>query len=408
MKKFLVFLALLAFAATSFAVELKLSGNFYVRGSYIKNGSDLDGDKKVDLQTSNAPSFSYFDQDMNLWAKLVVDEDTWVTTRFAIHDEDWKNANENDTDDNIAAERAWLTHKFATGTKLDAGLMSGGGWGTAFGNDVGGKYRVKITQALPYGSLVAWVQKNAEKGKELQYKDAEKDDSDSYAIGLTFKAGDITIKPLVVYTVDSAGTNNAYVDNSTDGKKTTSFDIAAMGKFGVIGFEAEFDYDNVEFDKNYGTDYDVYGIYVNAYTMIDKVKVGGIFAYGSYDKDAQKGYDFDDDFDLTLVLSDWVGFGGGDGLTGMTAYQVYAKAPVMDKLTANASLTYVTSNQEGNSTTTNYLEDATAYEVDLGAAYTIKKGLVYSVAFGYAKIDLDGQSDPDPVIRAYHKISLSF
>ncbi|MGA1861324.1 hypothetical protein OWM07_00350 [Deferribacter thermophilus] len=409
MKKLLVILALLAFAATSFAVELKLSGDFYVRGSYIS--IDTDETNGVDEK------YSYYDQDMNLWAKLVVDENTWVTTRFAIHDENWKDDSEDEADDDFTAERVWMTHKFSTGTTLDAGLMTGAGWGTAFGNDTGGKYRIKFTQALPYGSLVAFVQKNTEKGAELKYKDAEKDDSDTYGLGANIKAGDFKIMPLVTYMNNSA----KYLDNGTDAQKTWRADVAFTGKVGMVGFEGEFSYVTMNDDDNSSLDFDVYGVYLNGYAMVDKVKVGAIVAYGSYDKDAKKGYDFEDDFDSTLVLGDWLqlgddyayGYGtkGESDLVGMTLLQLYAKTNVTDKLSVNASLSYVFSNQEDNE-----YEDVKAYEVDLGASYAITKNLTYSLAFGYAQvkdiIENNGLTDEDKfdlkAIRAYHKIALTF
>jgi hypothetical protein len=118
-------------------------------------------------------------------------------------------------------------------------------------------------------------------------------------------------------------------------------------------------------------------------------------------------FDFEDDFNSTVILGDEYGWGGGDDLRGMTMVKLYVDdiKTGMDPLTISTYAAYVMSNEDDTD-----FEDATAWEIGLGAAYKITDNLVYSVYGAYADIDYDvtGYDDPDSVYVIANAIEFSF
>lgn len=401
----LIFTAGVAFAESNFT----LKGDFSVRGSRITNDA---------LAATDAAEYDYYDQDMNIYAKFAASKTTWADIKIAIHDEEWGTTNK-DADENISVERAYMTHVFPTHTKLVLGLMTGGTWGTAFGDAADARYRVKVIQPLsPKVILLAVIEKgddvdiagttdevnNAEYGyQNSALKDAEEDDNDRYAIGAILTFGDFHVKPLYYMVKDSSMDPS----QTTDGMEVDVMFLALDGKFGMFGFEAEYMKKDLDFCTALGgRSFGVTGIYANVWANLAPAKVGVIYADGGTDTDkgAEYSFDFDDDFDLTLFLSDWVGFGGGDGLTGMNAIQVYGSYAFSEKMSANASYTMVDSNWDAGS-----YKGASATEMDFGFAYKITKNLTYSIAAGFASIDLESPAvDPDDGGRIYHKLKMKF
>jgi len=411
MRKLLFTLLILVFTAgVAFAESnLKIKGDFNVRGSRITND---DG-----TATADAATYDYYDQDMNIYAKFIASKTTWADLKIAIVDEEWgtghHETNAND-DENISIERAYMTHVFSTHTTLVLGKMSGGTWATAFGDDEEARWRVKVVQPFsPNFILLGVLEKGpdvfpgantgADQGQQnAMLKDAEEDDNDRYAIGALLTFGNLHVKPLYYLVKDSS----MCIDQGSKGGEITVMFLALDGKFGTFGFEAEYMKKDLDLDACAGGfDWSVTGMYVNVWADLAPLKVGVIYASGGTDTNqgAEYGFDFDDDFDLTLYLSDWIGFGGGDGITGMNAYQLYGSFQILENLSVNASYTMVDSNWDSG-----YYEDAEANEIDFGLAYKITKNLTYSIAAGFASIDLDGQDDPEDGTRIYHKLKMTF
>ena len=404
----LIFTAGVAFAESKFTIK----GDFYVRGSRITNQG---------LAATNAAEYDYYDQDMNIYAKFAASKTTWADLKIAIIDEEWgtghHETNAND-DENIAIERAYMTHVFPTHTVLVLGKMNGGTWGTTFGDDEEARWRVKIVQPLsPNAILLGVIEKGGDANlgvgntgdigaQNPTLKDAEEDDNDRLAVGALLTFGDFHVKPLY-YMVNAS---NADLSQTSDGIEVNILLLALDGKFGMFGFEAEYMKKDTDFCTALGgRSFANTGMYVNFWANLAAAKVGLIYADGDTDtsKGAEAAFDFDDDFDLTLFLSDWIGFGGGDGLTGMNAIQVYGSYKFTEKLSANASYTMVESNWDAG-----IYKDAEANEMDFGLAYAITKNLTYSIAAGFASMDTNptywGGPDPDDGGRIYHKLAMKF
>ncbi len=402
MKKLLVILAALMFAATAGAADLQLSGDYMIRGSYIDNGGTK-ADGKSD--------YKYYNQDMNVKAKLAVDDTTWINTSIAVFDSNWiGSGTSSSATPELNLERVWLTHKFSDMLTLDAGVMDGGTWGTTFGDNKSERQRIKFTATTQYGLIAGLIEKMSDPAAQAGNSSLEGNEWDDYAVGYVGKFGDIYVKPLI-YVLHP----DSYPYTPTYGKTKpwVYLMLALNGTIDNYGFEAEYFSQNQKYDDS---DYDakLYGFYVNGWMNVDTFKVGLIYAYGSTDtnkKGTESGFDFADDFDLTLYLSDWIAFGNttglnDNGMTGMSAIQVYVTDNISDKLSGTLSYTNVRSNWD----TGNY-KDAKAYEIDGFVNYKITDALSYNVGAAYAKIDYDSSSsltDPDTCVRAYHKLSLSF
>ncbi len=432
MKKLLVIVASLIFATTVGAVDLQLSGDFTFRGSMIQ---DENGD--LVSKVGNDGDYTYYNQDMNLWAKFVVNENTMVTTKFAILDYNWvggssENGFVNSPGGEFDVERAWLTHKFSENTTLNVGLMDGGTWATSFADTLQERQRIVLLQMTPVGAVVGVIEKFSE-----DFEDGWNEDNEwnNFAIGYVTKIGEVYVKPLfycfdvykkVYKEIDLGGAVEA-VELVLD-KPTYVYALGLDGSFEKFGFESEIVYQNNTAEQR---EYSVYGIYGNGWSNIDSFKLGAIFAYGSTEEyelggliPVESGFAFGDDFDLTIFLSDWANFGGGrldsgldSGLTGMTVFQLYGEMVVSEQLTAGASFTYMTSNWETgdslrkpddpNSILAAKFKDATAYEVDATLDYKITDALTYSAGIGIANIDMD-IDDIDQCMRAYHKLVFNF
>jgi hypothetical protein len=278
--------------------------------------------------------------------------------------------------------------------------MTGGAWGTAFADKGADVYRIKYVQPTSFATFIPILEKSREGGSATVGED---NDVDKYILGIVTKVADINVKPLFVW-VDS----NSAATTDTD---ILVFNLALDGAFGNIGWEAEFAVN--DYDLETGTDYTVWGAYANVWGNLDALKIGALFAYGSYDDDAAKGFDFGDDFEAggALIMGDDILFGAaGSGnsnndLTAGTLFAVYADYAVNDKLSLGAYFGYATCNFDDNSK----WDGADVYEISADVTYKITDNLTYKVAAGTAQLEYgDSTEDPDRAVEVYHKLSFSF
>lgn len=439
MKKIIALsIALLFVAGAAYALEIQNSGMMYVRGSYISvspilghstdSAADLAAIEadlvELDQDPNDAVAYSYYDMELDMTTKLVVDDSTKIILNYEIHDENYIAGNTDDSpvvagkdlDDNIEIKRAYFTHTFGTGTTLDAGLMDHGAWSYDWANNNNGGYRVKLVQKIPAGICGFLVDKLGEVGQQNDYiEDAEADDADQYALFAVLNLGDFALKPLYVYN----NVSNRVLDQGGDGSQTHVLDISLDGPIGPVGFELEVTYaattvdEDLEYLYNGEDSYATYGAYLNVWGDVGAAKVGGFLAYGNYDEDAGVGQGFGGDFTPTVVGADWINIGSVAGNTGTQYYavtmgQLYASMAVSEALSLNGSITYWTSNEKDTD-----WEDANGWEFDLGCAYKISNNMTYSIAAGYADVNLDedivgADIDPDAAYRIYHKLQINF
>ncbi|MGE4319593.1 MAG: hypothetical protein AB7E96_11915 [Deferribacterales bacterium] len=418
MRKLLVALMMVAFAATAFAADVKFGGTYEFDGKYVSNynGNGLTGD-------DDSVSGGFYEHDLDLWMQVNTDKDTFFKTKLELLDRTITGESGSDTaykaNTDFSVQRAWIGHNFGA-VQIEAGLMDSGAWGYAFADDAEGSYRVKATIPVAGGKLSILTQKKAEEFN-TGVEDSEKDDADKYSIGYKGTFGGIMVAPKLDYDINS---NKDATIGGYDGKdnKVINFDLAVGGKFGALSVETEFQYiattfaDEVEGSRE---DFNVYGIYANVGYKVGAATIGFLTAYGSVSDDMPtKGFDFKDDFDSTFILGDDMGVGGegwttgdqGGDLSGWWANALYALYDVNDKLSLMAKFAYATSNWDEDGVENAVLDGATAWEFDASATYAITKELSYYVNFGYAKVDLDvdGYDIDDPIMLVKHGLVLSF
>ena len=457
-------------------VQFDISGEFSARGYYWDNAA---------LKSDDTVTNSYYQGYIDLFPKLKVGNTTLITKIEMVDQSPWAKFDSSigDTNkselfdasydkystsknDNLSLERAYIHHDFNENLFTEVGLMDGQWWGTTFSDNQAPKWRVKFQGKTAVGVVGALVEKIAETGNST-VEDSEKDDYDAYALYGVTKVGDLTIEPLFFYHVDSAyyrpgliplGPTSAAttgiqsftaLDNGNNGVQVLYIALASKGKIGPLGMEAELGYISRD-AKDIGTyitntvtatgatsntpttyfdnDWKEYGAYLNLWNDMDFGRIGGKFAWGSYDEDGGlrlpngaytgAGFDFRQDFKSNLILGDEIPLGTGgvnEDLTGMTLIQPYVKTVKLgiDKLTGSASFGYIISNQKDN----NY-DGLTAWETDLGVQYKLSDNLLYKVDGGYAQISVDkdkqsatslwAKDDPDPIMVLKHEILFTF
>jgi hypothetical protein len=407
MKKFMVaLLAVLMLSSAAYAASIEVDGSYYVRGRYFMNPSQVVDADPDTAGTQDPDPYSNYDHELDLWGQINVSDATFVRFRFEIADENWPGDGSDYTDpdqrdDNLLLERVWGGHTFTNGTKLEFGKMTGGTWATSFHEAAEARYRLKLTQPLPIGTLLAIIEKKAENGSDLE--DSEKNDSDAYYVGFVTKAGPVNILPLIGYV------NDGSADLSDDSyNNTTLAQLGLNGMFGIVGFESEFDYETKSYDEGTspgGEDsFSLFGAYVDVYAKLDALKPGVFFAYGSVDKDAGVAFNFGDDFDghgAEMIGNETV-FGGTDAIGGATYFGAYCNFAASDALSFFGQVGYA----KGNSDST--IEDDTALDVSARGSYKITDALTYTIGAGYVSVDRDAGDDPDPGYKLYHKMAIAF
>ncbi len=382
----MIFICFLA-STTSADTTTEISGEYSVTGTYIDE---------------NNIKYQYFSHEFDLYAKIMNDATT-LRTEIGIADKTWGDEAENDTGDEaendtgdeFELDRAWLTHEFETGFKLEVGKMTGGVWGTMLGDKEDGYYRVKGTKSFGDTTLVGFIQKNIENGsKDPIAADNEKDDSDSISAGLIYEIGDIKLMPKIVYKNDS----DAVSDKDTKGTQELTIIFAAIGKLGLVNFETEVNYIDFTTDFPGSTDYSLTTFWADANIDVGSVNTGLSLAYGTEDNGAG-GLTFGNDFSPMILMDN------DDGviadLGAMVFAKLYASAEPTDKITTGFAFAYG-----------EYGEDAHPakggqtgiFELDMTADYAITEALTYSAGVAYA----DVESKNDAIIQVEHELVFSF
>jgi len=431
-KLILALLCVLLTAGFAFAVDVDLKGMYNVRGQYFDNDTGL---YAQDSNGDKTATYFAFDHELDATARLLVTDKTRVIVNFEIRDETWLIGNtDNNTnsgfgttkglDDNIHFKRVYGSHTFDYGGVLDVGLMTGGAWMTGFGDNGNGRYRVKYTQPTQIGPVIAIYEKNNELGSG-SLKNSEKDDGTAYYLASVMKFGDFNLYPLLGY----ADASNLVLDQGSDGVQQILFFLGADATFGDFGFEAEFNYIDVDQSDLNLEDYGKWGIYGNGWWNVGAGKVGLLAAYGSWDNDAGKGFGFGEDFTPTVFGADQAAI-GGDGSTypnsggaGISEYravamiQLYGSLAISEQFSINGAALYWSSTSDENANgSNNFWKDANGYEINAGLSYKITDAVTYSIASGFGKISLDSDAGkatnpggaPDGFIRAYHKFQIDF
>jgi len=412
MKKFLLVSMIVATAICSYAADLKITGDAFVRGSMVSN---------QDLAEKDETTYNYYDYDFNLYSAIVVNEQASVNFKFTFdqnyHAANAANGKADKDDPTLALEHAYIKYKFNTGTTLDVGLMSGNKWGTNFTDTETNCMRIKVTQVVaPELTVLAIIQKNTEVGATTDAGsdkvidnglDAEDNDSDTYYLAAIIKAGPLTLKPLVAYGRDGENKEDASVLREYD--KVTYVGILGVDvTTDVIGLASEFRYNKVDMDGGLtGDDPDqkTYGCLIDVFANVDTFKVGFVYIYASADEeDGILG--LGGDLNATIVMDET--FYDKSELAGVTVYKLYAEAK-FDPITVGIAGAYGVNNADWDAQASGLTKDSAFMEFDLSVSYAIDANVTYTLDGGYAKTSDWNVADVDAnayVIR--HKLSAKF
>jgi hypothetical protein len=418
-KLFIITLAVLFAAGTAYAVEYDWSGMINTRGSYIDNSGSISDDSY---------DYMYYDMEFDSTLNINPTDKTLIRLNWEIHDNNFDESptssqdltGKGNDDDQIAFKRAWGKYTFDNGMSTSFGLMTGAAFGTAFGDNSDGYYRVRVDGAASFGKYGFILQKNEELGNQGDADwDAEKDDSDNYYAYLVTKAGDVTLQFLGIFAQDGDVTNGAVqggLEYEDPDVNAYGFIAAAMGSFGDVGFEAEGIYQTAKFEwSGSPDDPTVYGLYGNVWMTMDALKIGGLVAYTSYDKDAETGLGMGEDFGPGYWVMDWDGFGGGNAeYYATTLFSVYVDYSISDAMSVYGAVEYMLSNADNTE-----WDGAKGYVLDASISYKLADNVKYTVAGAYGQYS-DGDwledpndpasdyDDPDAFARVYHKIQINF
>jgi len=462
----LIFAMLLLGAGIASASDFTLTGSYYVRGSWFDNvqsyqpmddyysgvwgpnGSVTEAyealvdagfhhDRAASVASDSAADYSAikqggiggdsygnYDHELSVDATWQIDDATKVFLRLEMADETFGSGTINEkniaaNDDNIYVEQVWGAHTFgATGGTLTVGKMSAGAWGTAF-HDAGDEaWRIKYVQPTAVGAVIGILHKDDVGESGSSAKDSEDKDDDAYIVAMITKAGPVNVKPLFAYIVKgeesatwlSGPDEDDYVTLELGDVTIMRGMLALDGTFGAVGFEAEFDVFDLDFDK-LKEDYTTWGAYLNVWMTMDALKVGILGAYGSYDDDAEAGFDFGDDFEAggALIMGDDITFHGGNDLTAGTLVAVYMDMAITDQLSFGAYAGYAECNVDDGSP----WDGADVWELSADVTYAITPNVTYKVAagmaeFGWGSNRYEDLKDPDTAYEVYNKLSFSF
>ena len=409
MKRFwLILLSLgliMAFSASAFAVDVKVSGEYYVAGLYLNNIS-LAND-------SSDTSTALFYQRLRVGTDFIVSPCLKLVTRFDAMERVWGSARSTPgmtlakdsyetaaENENIAFDYVYIDYVSPIGT-FDVGIMNDGETGTIFGNSYAPQARIKYA----YTSGPATIKTAYTKVKDQSYSSVKNTtsftdgDNDKYGLEGVYKWKD-----------GKAGININYYryaeKRPTDNYKKTYFLFTpyTIAKIGPVDLQAELNYatGNVkEYDNSsLGTDVKLenWSGWIDATATFGPVYFGGTFAYVSGDdpntNDKQEGGTLNggQDWNPCLILFNyydrtyWVGALAGNGgstnsgpMSNAWFYQGRVGVKPIADLDIMASLSYASADKKP----AGYVGGSYGWEVDVTGTYKITNNLSYMLGVGY-------------------------
>ncbi len=298
MKRFwLVLLSLglvMAFSASAFAVDVKVSGSYFAAGVYL--------DKiKLDEQTAanEGQSTAFYFTRLRVGTELVVAPGLSLITRFDALERVFgqtrtapsttlqtNSAGTQAENENIAFDYAYLKYDSPIGT-FQVGAQPGGVYGPVFGNSEEPRYRVKyISNDYSGFKWTATIEKNKDNSYSAVNTGSTTTDADmdTYYLTFDYKKQNWAVGLLYGYTVD-----NSLRQISQLKVKKHRFDPYFTGVFGPVKLQAELLYDVGTYDYDDATpdkDISSFAGWIDAVATFGPVYVGGTFAYAQGDVDA--------------------------------------------------------------------------------------------------------------------------
>ena len=419
-----------AFTAPAYATDASFSGYMRVRGFGDYNrglAEDTTGAENTNMN-------DWYDQRLRLQTVFKVAEGLSITTRAHILDRvvgTVETGNVTNTNtlathaNNIYFHRAYMTFKTGIG-KFDLGYMSGGTFGTVFGDtEADGRWRIKYTGVFGPWIVLALTEHMAEKDYvPVAGRNVEDNDYDTLALAGIYKWDGGQAGFLQYFLWNRMGRTTSAVDENENSTSQRFISIPYMkANFGALYLEAEviYQFGSAKEYEAAGTNQDVdfkgLSYYVNGKFNMGPAYVGAIYAYVEGEDpnstDLEAGYPGSDWNPCLILFNDDIGNRGtyngtGAGLTNGSLVQVNAGFTPMEKLNLFASITYAWADY-----TASGVDDEIGTEFDVEATYKIFDNLEYWVGFGYLKAGdwfrgTDSTFQTDDAYLIMHKIQMNF
>ena len=414
---------IMAFSASAFAVDVKVSGEFYVGGLYLNKISVNDNYswKAGDTTYTGNPSTALFYQRLRVGTDFIVSPGLKLVTRFDALERIWGGARSNQVDskgivsaaadsagtraenENIAFDWAYIDYVSPIGI-FDVGLMEDGRTGTVFGNSYTTLGRIKWKNTFGSFTLGADITKSKDQSLSAVTSTATATDTDNNKYGLEgiyqWKDGKAGMK----VTYYRYAENRQAAENNKTYFLFTPYTIA---KVGPVDIQAEINYATGKVKYENGTvnsdglsevTIDNLSGWIDATAKFAPVYVGGTFAYISGDdpgtKDKQEGGTLNggQDWNPCLIMfnyydvANWVGTVYGydsSKVTGTMSNAWFFQGRIgvnpIPELDAMLSVSYATADKKP----AGYIGGAYGTEVDLTGIYKITNNLSYMLGVGY-------------------------
>jgi len=456
MKRFwLILLSLgliMAFSVSAFAVDVKVSGEFYAAGLYLNKTAVVNDDvytkdstgKNV-LTTKADESTAFFYQRLRVRTDFVVSPCLTLVTRFDAMERVWGGARSTPgttsasdsagtraENENIAFDWAYIDYVSPIGT-FDVGLMEDGRTGTVFGNSYTTLGRIKWKNTFGAVTIAADITKSKDQSNSYVTTATATDaDNDKYGLegAYAWKDGKAGMK-VTYYNYDEKSPGDSPDGNYK--KKYFLFTPYTIAKIGPVDLQAELNYATGDL-KKYGDgagDVSLQNIsgWIDATANFGMAYFGGTIAYVSGDdpntKDKQEGGTLNggQDWNPCLILFNyydrtyWVGALAGNAtstnsgpMSNAWFYQGRAGVKPIANLDIMASISYADVDKKPAA---GYVGSSYGWEVDVTGTYKITSNLSYMLGVGYLFTGdyfkgTDGASQVGDNYMLINKLTLTF
>ncbi|KFO66851.1 hypothetical protein ER57_14695 [Smithella sp. SCADC] len=446
-KLWLILLSLglvMAFSVSAFAVDVKVSGEYYAAGLYLDKTNVKDDD------TANSTAFFY--QRLRVGTDFVVSPSLKLVTRFDAMERIWggqrspvdggttpatlalDSAGTRAENENIAVDWAYVNYVAPVGT-FDVGYMNSGATGTIFGNSAVPAGRIKYYSPLIKDAINinADITKLTDKSASaVTSANATDLDKDAYAIEGVYNFKNDKASGKAAFKI--AYTRDATKRVSGQYKQTYfTFTPWAIAKIGPVALQAEINWatgDDSDYDTATGdVDLDNLSAFVDATATFAPVYVGATVAYVSGDdpdtNDKKEGGTLKGgrDWNPCLIMFNyydtynWVGAISGydsvvnDAMGNAWFFQGRVGVRPTPQLDINLAIAYATADEKP----TGYANSNYGTEVDITGTYKITNNLSYMLGAGYLFTgdyykgkNTQGNNDVDNDFIVLNKLTLSF
>jgi hypothetical protein len=413
---------IMAFSVSAFAVDVKISGEFYAAGLYLNKTAIVNDDvyTKNVLTTKADESTAFFYQRLRVETDFIISPSLKLVTRFDALERIWggarsaagttlaiDSAGTRAENENVAIDWAYINYVSPIGT-FEVGYMNYGATGTIFGNSYYPAGRIKY-----YSPLISnYFNINADITKIKDQSDSAVTSANGTSLDVTDADNDVyTIEGTYTWKEGKAGLKAQYYrsaatrpDASGDYKSTYfQFTPYAIAKVGPVALQTEFIYatgNSNEYDQpNSKTDVKLenFAGWIDATATFAPIYVGGTIAYvsgddpGTADKKEGGTLTGGRDWNPCLIMfnyydaANWVGaISGYDSqVTGPMSNAWFGQGRVgvkpIPQLDAMLSVSYATADKKPK----NFVSGTYGWEIDVTNTYKITNNLSYMLGVGY-------------------------